>query len=80
MKLFSKLGLLMAALGSALCPWSMKGRGEFQSREGVRRNANGRGHGSAGYATDGALGASRCGARRSIRRAAQIHAGKFVRR
>lgn len=37
-------------------------------------------HGSAGYATPGAFGRSRLGARRSIRRARQISQGKFVRR
>lgn len=39
----------------------------------------GHGHGSAGYATPGAFVKARGGARRSIRRAAQLAKGKFVR-
>ena len=37
------------------------------------------GHGSAGYGTPGAFGKSRGGSRRSMRRAAQLAKGKFVR-
>jgi len=40
----------------------------------------GRGHGSAGYATPGAFGRSRLGARRSVRRSARILEGKYTQR
>ena len=69
-----------AAFGGKLfAPWAMSGRGEFRGKSGEIRNVNGRGHGSAGYAVRGAFGRCRFGARRSMRRAGQIHAGKFVR-
>lgn len=75
--------MLSKIQGMAMAALAMMGNGdkcgEFLSRNGVRTRTNGKANGSAGYADAGAFGRCRGGARRSIRRAGQIAAGKFVR-